>query len=195
MLVSVFVSLAFGALLGALSVRLAGALTRPVASRKRSRRSPPRPDPGTSRLAGRHDASDDELRTTRLDEIDEVSDGRCPYRPVRHHFGISSFAVNARTARAAGDRLINEHDESEPDSDEELGGGGGSGGWGGGGGGNGGSLYNVACCESLAGRPADAIDHLALAIDRSERFRSYAEEESDFDPIRDEPGFKELLRR
>ena len=59
----------------------------------------------------------------------------------------------------------------------------------------GGLLYNVACCESLAGRPADAIDHLALAIDRSERFRSYAEEESDFDPIRDEPGFKELLRR
>jgi hypothetical protein len=33
-LVSVFVSLAFGALLGALSVRLAGALTRPVASRE-----------------------------------------------------------------------------------------------------------------------------------------------------------------
>ena len=26
-----------------------------------------------------------------LDEIDEVSDGRCPSRPVRSHFGITSF--------------------------------------------------------------------------------------------------------
>ena len=56
----------------------------------------------------------------RLDEIEEVTDGRCPFRPVRHHFGITSFGVNAWTARDAGDRIINEHDESEPDSDEEL---------------------------------------------------------------------------
>jgi hypothetical protein len=56
----------------------------------------------------------------RLDEIDEVSDGRCPFRPVRHHFGITSFGVNAWTARDAGDRIINEHDESDPDSGEEL---------------------------------------------------------------------------
>jgi hypothetical protein len=57
----------------------------------------------------------------------------------------------------------------------------------------GGVLYNVACCERLAGRPADAIEHLRLAIDRSEQFRSYAESDSDFDPIRNEPGFKELV--
>ena len=55
-----------------------------------------------------------------LDEIDEVDDGRCPMRPVRHHFGITAFGVNTWTARAAGDRIINEHDESEPDSNEEL---------------------------------------------------------------------------
>ena len=55
-----------------------------------------------------------------LDEIDEISDGRCPSRPVRHHFGITSFGVNTWTARDAGDRIINEHDESEEDSDEEL---------------------------------------------------------------------------
>ena len=55
-----------------------------------------------------------------LDEIDEVDDGRCPWRPVRHHFGISSFGVNAWTAREAGDRIINEHEEAEPDADEEL---------------------------------------------------------------------------
>jgi len=56
----------------------------------------------------------------RLDEIDEVNDGREPFRPVRHHFGITSFGVTAWTARDAGDRIINEHDESEADSAEEL---------------------------------------------------------------------------
>src|ERR687886_148644 len=53
-----------------------------------------------------------------LDEIDEISDGRCPWRPVRFHFGITSFGVNAWTGRAAGDRIINEHDEAG--EDEEL---------------------------------------------------------------------------
>jgi hypothetical protein len=56
----------------------------------------------------------------RLDEIDEIEDGRCPFRPVRHHFGITTFGITAWSARAAGDRLINEHDESEPESSEEL---------------------------------------------------------------------------
>ncbi len=56
-------------------------------------------------------------------------------------------------------------------------------------------FYNVACCESLAGRTADAVHHLERAIDMSERFRAYAMDDSDFDPIRDEPGFKELIGR
>jgi hypothetical protein len=55
-----------------------------------------------------------------LDEIEELDAGRCPSRPVRHHLGITAFGVNAWTAREAGDRIINEHDESEPDSNEEL---------------------------------------------------------------------------
>ena len=202
-----------------------------------------------------------------LDQIDEISDGRCPWRPVRQHLGITSFGVNAWTARAAGDRIINEHDE-EDDNEElyfvqagratfELDGervdapagalvfarpgvkrtafadepgttiivlGGTPGqayepdGW------EvwaplnplyeageydeaadrgrelaeahpeySGLLYNLACCESLAGRKADAIEHLRLAIDRSERFRSFAAGDSDFDPIREEPAFKELV--
>jgi tetratricopeptide (TPR) repeat protein len=204
-----------------------------------------------------------------LDEIDEITDGREPWRPVRHHFGITGFGVNTWTARDAGDRIINEHDESEPDANEELylvlrgravfeldgdrvvapagtfvfarpgvkrtafaeepettilalGGTPGKAyepdGW---------ELwaplrplyeageyaeaadrgrelaevhpqyaglfYNVACCESLAGRTTDAIDHLRRAIDMSERFRAYAKDDSDFDPIRDEPAFKELI--
>jgi hypothetical protein len=55
-----------------------------------------------------------------LDEIEEMNDGRCPYRPVRHHFGITAFGITAWTARDAGDRIINEHDEAEPDLNEEL---------------------------------------------------------------------------
>lgn len=207
----------------------------------------------------------------RLDEIDEVDDGRAPFRAVRHHFGITSFGVTAWTARDAGARIINEHDESDPDASEELylvvqgraafeldgdrvaapagtfvfvppgtkrtafaeepettivalGGTPGKAyepdGW------ElwaplnplyaageyaaaadrgreliaahpqyAGLLYNTACCESLAGRTADAIDHLRRAIDRSERFRAYAEADSDFDPIRDEPGFAASMSR
>jgi tetratricopeptide (TPR) repeat protein len=205
-----------------------------------------------------------------LDEIDEVSDGRCPWRPVRHHLGITSFGVNAFTARDAGDRLINEHDEAdEGDRQEELylvqrgratfeldgervdapagafvfarpgvkrtafAGEPGTtvvvvgavpeqayepSGW---------EvwlplhslyeageyakaadlgrerieanpqyanpLYNLACCEALAGRNAHAIEHLRLAIDRSERLRTLAAEDSDLDSIRGEPAFQELV--
>jgi hypothetical protein len=54
-------------------------------------------------------------------------------------------------------------------------------------------LYNLACCESLDGRTTDAIEHLRLAIERSERDRDLAKKDSDFDPIRDEPAFKELV--
>ena len=209
-------------------------------------------------------------RVTHLDEIEEVDDGRCPWRSVRHHFGITSFGANAWTGHEAGDRIINEHDEADDeDGDEELylvqsgratfeldgervdapagtfvfappavkrtafadepgttivaiGGRPGKAyepfGW------EvwrplhhlyesgryaecadrgrelvdahpeyAGPLYNLACCESLAGRMADAIEHLRLAIERSERFRSFAADDSDFDPIRDEPAFKELV--
>jgi hypothetical protein len=204
-----------------------------------------------------------------LEEIEEITDGRCPWRPVRHHLGIKSFGINAWTAREAGDRLINEHDEADTEDQQEelyfvqagrarfeL---------------DGESvdapagtfvhvqpgvkrtafaeeprttvlamgatlgkpyvavgwevwaqinplyeagkyaeavargrdrivatqypepLYNLACCESLAGRPADAVEHLGRAIDAWEPFRELAAKDSDFDPIRAEPGFKELV--
>ena len=204
----------------------------------------------------------------RLDEIDELDDGRCPFRPVRHHFGITSFGINAWTAQAAGDRIINEHDEADDGNEElylvqsgravfeidgervdapagtllfarpevkrtafaeepgttivALGGVPGKAyevqGW------ElwtpcrhlydageyaaaadcvrdlaesepkySGLLYNLACCESLAGQKTEALEHLRQAIDLSEQMREFAKGDSDLDAIRDEPGFKELV--
>jgi tetratricopeptide (TPR) repeat protein len=202
-----------------------------------------------------------------LDEIDEISDGRCLSRPVRHHFGITSFGVNTWTGRESGDRIINEHDEADENEElylvqygrarfeldgeqvdapagtfvfarpsvkrtafaEEPGTtivalGGvpgkayephGSEVWA--------PLrplyesgqyaevadrlraelgahpeytmlfYNLACCESLAGRKADAIEHLRVAVERSDQWRALAAEDSDLDPIRDDRAFKELI--
>ena len=54
-------------------------------------------------------------------------------------------------------------------------------------------VYNLACSESLSGRTAAAIDHLRRAVGASEKLRADARTDSDFDPIRDEPGFKALI--
>src|SRR6478752_4684284 len=54
----------------------------------------------------------------RIEDIPELEPvGDCPIRPVRHHFGITAFGVNAWTAKVAGDRVINEHEE-DPGSEE-----------------------------------------------------------------------------
>ncbi len=45
-----------------------------------------------------------------LDDIEEADDGRCPYRGVRHHFGITTFRATTWTAKNAGDRVLNQHD-------------------------------------------------------------------------------------
>ena len=55
-------------------------------------------------------------------------------------------------------------------------------------------LFNVACCESLAGRTAEAIEHLRRAVDLDpDTVQSLAQGDPDFDPIRDEPAFRELI--
>ncbi|HET7515408.1 MAG TPA: hypothetical protein VFJ60_11455, partial [Gaiella sp.] len=60
-------------------------------------------------------------QVARLEEIEELDDGRQPYRPVRHHFGITSFGMTAWTGRETGDRILNEHDEADTeDRSEEL---------------------------------------------------------------------------
>ena len=54
--------------------------------------------------------------------------------------------------------------------------------------------YNVACCESMAGRTQDAIEHLRTALAEEQGFRAAVESDSDLDPLRSDPAFAELLR-
>ena len=55
-----------------------------------------------------------------LDDIDELVDAGAKYRPIRHHLGITAFGVTAWIGHAAGDVVINEHDEDDPTADQEL---------------------------------------------------------------------------
>ena len=56
-------------------------------------------------------------------------------------------------------------------------------------------LYNLACCEALSGRNGtrDAIAHLRVAFQRQPSLRDLAKEDSDFDPLRDDPAFRDLI--
>jgi hypothetical protein len=55
-----------------------------------------------------------------LDQIEEFADADSRYRPIRHQLGITAFGVTAWIGHAAGDVVINEHDEGDPTADQEL---------------------------------------------------------------------------
>ena len=52
-----------------------------------------------------------------------------------------------------------------------------------------GFLYNLACAESQLGETDAAIEHLTRAVELSDTFREYAQSDTDFEPIRDDPRF------
>jgi len=54
-------------------------------------------------------------------------------------------------------------------------------------------FFNLACCQSQCGRTTEALDNLRHAIELSEEFRQSARDDTDLDPIREEPEFKELI--
>ncbi len=54
----------------------------------------------------------------RLDEIPTVPDAGVAWYPLQHHFGLTAFGANLFVARAAGDELIAEHDESGSGQEE-----------------------------------------------------------------------------
>jgi len=53
--------------------------------------------------------------------------------------------------------------------------------------------FLLACCYAQSGEPVTALEHLKKAIDEDQRHRILARHDSDFDPLRDSPGFQELL--
>src|SRR5437870_277913 len=57
-----------------------------------------------------------------LNDIEEVTDGRAPWRAVRHHFGVRPFRVHAWTGGNGGERILNEATETSDHvgEDEEL---------------------------------------------------------------------------
>lgn len=54
------------------------------------------------------------------------------------------------------------------------------------------TVYGLACMEALLGRNDDAIEHLR-EIAHEPRFRELAASDSDFDSLRDDPRFAELV--
>ena len=50
-------------------------------------------------------------------------------------------------------------------------------------------LYDLACVEALAGETDKALELLNEAVTANERFREYAQTDTDFDAIRDDPRF------
>jgi tetratricopeptide (TPR) repeat protein len=53
--------------------------------------------------------------------------------------------------------------------------------------------YNLACYCSLARHRRRALNHLAKALKIDGNFRDFVAEEADFDPIRDDPQFQNLV--
>jgi tetratricopeptide (TPR) repeat protein len=57
-----------------------------------------------------------------------------------------------------------------------------------------GLLYNLACFDSLAGADAATVaTHLGRAIELHPDFRDFAREDTDFDPVRNEPAIQALV--
>jgi tetratricopeptide (TPR) repeat protein len=49
--------------------------------------------------------------------------------------------------------------------------------------------YQLACYHALAGRPEQALEHLAIAVANDARARQWASDDQDLDSIRDDPAF------
>jgi tetratricopeptide (TPR) repeat protein len=56
------------------------------------------------------------------------------------------------------------------------------------------SLYNAACFAARLGRADDALEHLRRAIEVDERAIETARADEDFDSIREDPRFTELVQ-
>ena len=53
-------------------------------------------------------------------------------------------------------------------------------------------LYNLACSEAQLGRTEQALEHLREAVEKNPHLKANAPNDSDLDPIRDEPEFSAI---
>jgi tetratricopeptide (TPR) repeat protein len=56
-----------------------------------------------------------------------------------------------------------------------------------------GILYNIACAEALLGEADEALGHLREALEKQPTYAESAREDPDFEPIRSDPRFEELV--
>jgi tetratricopeptide (TPR) repeat protein len=54
-------------------------------------------------------------------------------------------------------------------------------------------LYNIACMQSLLGRGDEAIETLGTAVEKWPRFKENASKDDDFESVREDPRFLELV--
>jgi tetratricopeptide (TPR) repeat protein len=59
------------------------------------------------------------FHVAQLDELDRVAVAGTLWRPVRRTLGVTGFGINAYTAAAAGDEVIEPHDETSPGAGHE----------------------------------------------------------------------------
>jgi len=55
-------------------------------------------------------------------------------------------------------------------------------------------LYGIACLYSLIGKADEAIYYLNKSVETGFAHRQYLEKDSDFDSIREHPGYKTLIK-
>ncbi len=52
-----------------------------------------------------------------------------------------------------------------------------------------GLLYNLGCCEALAGRPEDALEHVRQALELKPEWKDHAQQDQDLVSVRALPGW------
>ncbi len=98
-----------------------------------------------------------------LDDLDRIEAGGAGWwRPIRRALGVTAFGINAYTADAEGDELIETHDENSVGAGRHE------------------ELYVVLSGEA-------AVEHLKLAYAGNPETRRWAAGDEDLESIRDDP--------
>src|SRR5947199_385999 len=95
------------------------------------------------------------------------------WAPLRRHFDVRAFGINAWTSAEAGETLIGEHDEIR--SGHEV------------------LVYNLACAEARLGETEAAFEHLREAVADRESLAELARTDEDLASLRGDARFEEIV--